>query len=263
MNIEISRVEKNGKLQIILNSPYHPALPKRARELGGKWDGDYWIFDARDEERVRNMVRDIFGTDGTDNPELVTVQVNMDIFPSDHTIWFVGRQIASRASRDARVRLGEGVVVVRGGFLSWGGSRKYPTVSPEEGTTLEIRDVPRVLAEKAKQKYPHDVEILEDCAQPKQTAEDLKAGKEGPMDHFGWMEANVNQIRALVHERNQLAKYIEVLEQVAECAKPFAKHGGHADPEVAKNDILELRAALKKLEEIKSEHDPGGTSNDD
>jgi len=44
-----------------LSSPYHPALPERARALGGKFDrsNKVWIFDARDEERVRELAREI------------------------------------------------------------------------------------------------------------------------------------------------------------------------------------------------------------
>jgi DNA repair protein RadC len=59
-------VEQDGRLAV--SSPYHPNFPARARLLGGEWDvaRRVWIFDARDDDRVRSLCRDIYGTDGAD-----------------------------------------------------------------------------------------------------------------------------------------------------------------------------------------------------
>jgi DNA repair protein RadC len=56
--------EQNGCISV--SSPYHPSFPPRARSLGGIWDTArrVWLFDASDEDRVRSLCREIYGTDG-------------------------------------------------------------------------------------------------------------------------------------------------------------------------------------------------------
>ena len=57
-------VEEDGRL--VVNSPYHPNFPARARSLGGDWDPErrVWLFDASDGDRVRTLCREIYGTEG-------------------------------------------------------------------------------------------------------------------------------------------------------------------------------------------------------
>src|ERR1700751_4430137 len=61
----VSIVEQGGRL--VVGTPYHPNFPARARLLGGDWDAlrHVWIFDAREDDRVRSLCREIYGTDGT------------------------------------------------------------------------------------------------------------------------------------------------------------------------------------------------------
>jgi len=58
----VSIVEQDGRLAV--NSPYHPNFPARARLLGGEWDATrrVWIFDAREDDRVRSLCCEIYGT---------------------------------------------------------------------------------------------------------------------------------------------------------------------------------------------------------
>ena len=60
----VSIVEQGGR--IVVGTPYHPNFPARARLLGGDWDAlrHVWIFDAREDDRVRSLCREIYGTDG-------------------------------------------------------------------------------------------------------------------------------------------------------------------------------------------------------
>ncbi|HEX4185032.1 MAG TPA: DNA repair protein RadC [Stellaceae bacterium] len=60
----VSIVGQGGR--IVVGTPYHPNFPARARLLGGDWDAlrHVWIFDAREDERVRSLCREIYGTDG-------------------------------------------------------------------------------------------------------------------------------------------------------------------------------------------------------
>src|SRR6516162_1549169 len=56
--------KENGRIAV--SSPYHPDFPLRARSLGGVWDSArrVWIFDAGDQDHVRSLCREIYGTDG-------------------------------------------------------------------------------------------------------------------------------------------------------------------------------------------------------
>ncbi|WP_374711395.1 hypothetical protein [Symbiobacterium terraclitae] len=136
------RIERQGNT-VVLCAPYHPDLPARARQLGGKFDGftKSWTFDGRDEARVRALAREIYGTDG-ETSETVTVRVNLDQLRDVQSLWLFGREIARRPERDREVRLGEGVVVLAGGFPASGGSVKNPRLAAETGTILEVRGVP-------------------------------------------------------------------------------------------------------------------------
>lgn len=157
--------EQNGKKVMVVNSPYHPIFVSRAQKLGGKFKGaGQWIFDARDEDRVREALIDAYGTDGQVRPKLVTLRM------APKTIYarsvFLDRAILSRISRDSRVKLGEGVVILQGGFYSSGGSAKYPQIGPAlEGTVIEVRDVPENIANDFVAQERHaerpDFEILE------------------------------------------------------------------------------------------------------
>src|SRR5215472_4480582 len=61
----VSIVEQSGR--IVVGAPYHPNFPARARLLGGDWDAlrHVWIFDVREDDRVRSLCQEIYGTDGT------------------------------------------------------------------------------------------------------------------------------------------------------------------------------------------------------
>jgi hypothetical protein len=58
--------ERDG--HIVVNSPYHPNFPARARGLGGEWDAvrHVWVFDAAEQDRVTALCREIYGADGTE-----------------------------------------------------------------------------------------------------------------------------------------------------------------------------------------------------
>ena len=59
----------------------------------------------------------------------------------------MGRLLVERRSRDYEVKLGNKVVVLSGGFPKSGGSMKYPSCAPYEGTILKVRDVPVTIVE--------------------------------------------------------------------------------------------------------------------
>ena len=140
---------------VTLTAPYDPSLPGKAKALGGYFDGvtKTWTFDVRDETRVRDLARDIYGTDGTvyaDEPT-VTIRVDLDALVGECCEWelrLAGISLARRPARDSAVRLCEGVVVISGSFGPHGGTVKNPALTPAEGTVLEVRDLPRAVAAK-------------------------------------------------------------------------------------------------------------------
>ena len=128
---------------VALKSPYHPDLPSMARRIGGRWDRQAWRFDSRDEERVRDLARDIYGTDGADGARLVDVEIIIhdEIVSQRAAIYFAGREIARAFGRDSGCRLGEGVLHLEGESPQSGGSAKNWTTVLRPGR-YELRDVP-------------------------------------------------------------------------------------------------------------------------
>jgi hypothetical protein len=162
--IEIRR-ENN---HLIVHSPYSPDFPDRAKKIGGRWDDGkrYWKFDTRDETRVRDLCREIYGTDGADQPTLVTLRVRKAAFGQPgwrKASWFLaGRLVARVFGRDSGASLGDGVIVIEGDVTS-GGSKKNPGLQATDDLVIEIRDVPEPAARKViAEKPPGSVEIV-DC----------------------------------------------------------------------------------------------------
>lgn len=128
-----------------VHAPYHPDLPRPARAIGGDHKGNgKWVFDQRDDQRVRDLLTEVYGTDGTPG-QTVTVKYHLGnatghIRRPEH--WRFGRAIATRKHRDDPVRLGTGVILLQGGFTASAGSVKNPDLGARENTLVEIRDVP-------------------------------------------------------------------------------------------------------------------------
>lgn len=136
---------------IIVQSPYDETFNARARRISGRFDrpgvtpGRAWSFDIRDETRVRDLCRAVYGTDGSDTgPELT---VRMPVHPGNGAeCRFAGMRLVWRQARDYPVRVADGVVLISGGFPGSGGSMKYPDILPKAGTVIEVRDLPAGMA---------------------------------------------------------------------------------------------------------------------
>lgn len=128
-------------------SPYNSIFVERARNLGGKFRGGAWYFDARDESRVRELCREVYGSDG-DSSDTVTLRIEWqeDRANTCGPLAVSGRTIATAFGRDSGAKLGEGVVVLSGGFSS-GGSVKNWQTKVAAGTVVLVRDFPRSMAE--------------------------------------------------------------------------------------------------------------------
>lgn len=185
-----SQKMKDGSTKLQLTSPYSPALPTRCRALGGKWNAETkkWYFDTRDADRVRAMVLETFGIDPLaapdEAPELVTVRLSLDAFnTSARELWMFGREIAHQPDRDGRPSLGRDVIVVNGGFLG-GGSRANPAMNAKPGTILEVRDVPRPLADEQIAKWAARAEQLAATAAEKATRRGEPGCDEGIINSY-------------------------------------------------------------------------------
>lgn len=158
------RVVKDKSGQYIMAiTPYHPDLVKECRALNGKWQSgnSAWVFDVRDEDRVRQMVSSVFGTDGSEPVEVVDVHVVITgDNGGDKDLFALGRKIAERRGRDARVQLGDGVTVVDGRFPASAGSAKYPRLVLSNPVTVLVRDVPAHLAQSAIDDSPEVYQIV-------------------------------------------------------------------------------------------------------
>lgn len=173
--------------QIQVESPYNPDLPASARRLGGKWDGTkkIWFFDLRDEARVEELYRSIYGewpVEGATGPaETVTLKVTIGSrwWEVKHGgIFLCGRQVARATGRDSGATLGGGVVVLSGKGFESGGSVKNWSTCGAPGTVFEIRDIPRILAEEEIAKPHEDGDMVEIVGETVVNREALEAEKE-------------------------------------------------------------------------------------
>lgn len=132
---------------IVVRAPYNQNFVTAAQNLGGRWNGVGWMFNARTTIRVCETLRTIYGTDQADYVS-VTARFDAGIWwrhdttGDESTCYFAGRQILSRRERDSVVKLGNGVVLVEGSFSPSGGSVRYPSLDIDRGTIVEVYDVP-------------------------------------------------------------------------------------------------------------------------
>lgn len=177
-------IERQGDM-LGVTCPYNPDFGRKAKQIAGQWDGKVktWIFDARNEELVRKLLIDVYGTDDSATAELVSVKLVITrpdeaecrVGPTCGSLVIAGRVVAAATGRDSGARLGEGVVVVNGGFKS-GGSMKNWETRVKSNTVIIMHDVPKAVAEEAVSHWEEGSEIV--SSQPKIDVEALKAERE-------------------------------------------------------------------------------------
>lgn len=141
---------------LVVKAPYHPRLPEKFKSIGGQWNAKRgaWVFHTAHEDKVRQALRRVFGTDGA---PVQTTTVRYTVTERDARegeLWLYGRKAVWRPGRDRPICTHPTVAVVSGGFPPRGGSRKYPEIGGA-GTVLEIVDVPvTLLRDNADSRYP-------------------------------------------------------------------------------------------------------------
>lgn len=148
-------VGANSEGKITVQSPYCRDFVDGAKRLAGKWDDTHkvWVFDARDEARVRALCGDVYGTDGTDTERVVLrIHVPKGVVQSGpHSgIFLTGRCVArSRFPDGGGPQLGDDVVVLEGKGPVPGGTARYPGLEIPGHTVMEVRNVPVAAARRA------------------------------------------------------------------------------------------------------------------
>lgn len=148
--------------KVLVSSPFSDSFVRKAKQLGGKWNSakKVWEFDIREESVVREHLREIYGTDGTP-VTTADVHVSLDELPGlGDELKIGGRTVLKKWDRDRAPTLGNGCVVISGGLLARGGSRKYPMIRYEEGTVIEVREVPAPLATRLAEELPDVYRII-------------------------------------------------------------------------------------------------------
>jgi len=155
---------------LVVEAPYDATFVDAAHDLSGVFSGPparTWTFDLRDEQSVRALCRDIYGTDGADDQPTLSVRVPLTARPDRRTareFRVAGRTLAYRPGRDVDVKLGKGVVLISGGFPGSAGSVSYPELAPYDDTVVEVRDLPPGAAHKIVADVP-GATLVDDAAQ--------------------------------------------------------------------------------------------------
>ena len=148
--VNINRNESAGTVTV--QAPYHEGFVGKARNMGGKWQSPFWVFDIRNEDLVRQACINCYGTDGQGVIDTVTLKVSLDsgYYRLKSAITLCGRTIARAFDRDSGARLGDGIVLLTGGFFSSGSMKNWATEVSADGATVLIHDFPKIRVEDAK-----------------------------------------------------------------------------------------------------------------
>ncbi len=136
----------NGSAAIV--TPYSPTFVRRVKAIGGSWNGSAWVVAPENEIYARDLLVELFGTDGTDT-DLVDVKVvlpeglSVDLEP----IFLFGKLIASARSRDSGASVDSEVAILEGKADS-GGSAKHWSTTLSAPTTLVMHKVPRMAVQR-------------------------------------------------------------------------------------------------------------------
>jgi hypothetical protein len=182
---------------LVVVSPYNPNFPAAAKLLGGKWDADRkaWVFDARDEARVRALCQETYGEGGEEGADLDLVTVRLratsNLSKWHEGLFCCGRKVAAAIGKTSGAKLGDGVVVLAG-KLGSGGSHANWTTTADAGTEVEIKDVPRAATENV----GSDWEIVEIITQEVSS----KSGREELVEERARLKARIAEIERMLNQ---------------------------------------------------------------
>lgn len=155
--------------KVIVKSEYCDELISKSKKIGGKWNRELlaWEFSTNELELVKKMLVSIYGENGIDPVDKVSLRINLDEcnkyfedIREEKEFELFGRMIFVRKGRDREVTIHPTVIIEEGGFPSWGGSNAHPRLNPYDKTIFYIKDVPEEMALKYEKKYPKVFEVI-------------------------------------------------------------------------------------------------------
>lgn len=157
-------VKPTGDNRVAISSPYNADFVSGAKRLGGKWSSPYWIFPAEVLTDVRRLLVEVYGEDDRAQAKRVRLRVLVEALIDEGgqgDVVVGGRQLARAYGRDSGAKLGEDIVVLKGGFSS-GGSRKNWCITFKVGTVVDILRLPEPKALALVAKFPNHCTIVAD-----------------------------------------------------------------------------------------------------
>lgn len=137
------KIQVDGN-KFVVTSPYSTEFVKVARNYGGKWNGNGWVFANSEMPDIKKKLLEIYGSDGTLQPTVTLLVKNL----SDRSAVNSGYElfnipIARAYGRDSGARLNSNIILIDGEITS-DGSMKHPYTRLNEAT-FRIKDVPKAL----------------------------------------------------------------------------------------------------------------------
>ena len=146
------QITKTSEKALRVITPFHPDFSGQAHKLNGRYHRDppHWIFDLRQEKRVRALCRSIFGSDGTPGEPTVCIRLRCvrTVECDQMSVFFAGRMLARAYGRDSEVRFGSQVVLAESEaedgspLVTAGGSQKNWKTIVRPGAEIEVYDLP-------------------------------------------------------------------------------------------------------------------------
>lgn len=137
------KIQVDGN-KFVVTSPYSSEFVKVARNYGGKWNGNGWVFVSSEMPDIKKKLLEIYGSDGTLQPAVTLLVKNL----SDRSDVNSGYElfnipIARAYGRDSGARLNSNIILIDGEITS-DGSMKHPYTRLKDAT-FRIKDVPKAL----------------------------------------------------------------------------------------------------------------------
>ena len=143
--IKITNTQNN---MIKVETPYSAQFVAELKENIGtrKWNASEkaWYVPEESKDVLMKILKDVYGFNGSeDDGKRCTVEItfNESDYVDKDAIKIGGLEIARSFGRDSGARIGEGVIVLEGGFTS-GGSRSNWDTRVKEGTKIKIKNFP-------------------------------------------------------------------------------------------------------------------------
>ena len=143
-------IKEKGEL-IFLDIPYIPELPKKLRNMGGNWDGSYWIFrnNAIIKKSLTDFLSKFFGFKIGSHTGIAIVTVLEQLIADRESVCFKGFILANARGRDTGAKTSESVTLLSGEIGS-GGSVKNLYSYVDKGTKFLIENFPTEFIEDKK-----------------------------------------------------------------------------------------------------------------